>query len=195
MKTLLKEHEDESNCDHLYKSNILFGADIGRQETTMNFEEELKFLEAWLETPCLYEINTEIARINGEDIIANVQMIDTGNSEKENSPIHPAIILRRMRTRIQVFLHRGRNEAKIHHYLMAKKVKMKPHPQMNKHGSHAKKTKMKTLLPSFFYVFFFFFTIVSLAETRPVGVCYHMLLFSALSPLRGSVGINGEIHS
>jgi len=26
----------------------------------MNFEEELKFLEAWLETPCLYEVNTKV---------------------------------------------------------------------------------------------------------------------------------------
>ena len=72
MKDLLKEQEDESNCSHLYNSNIVFCADIGRQETTMNFEEELKFLEAWLETPCIYEINTEIAVINGEDIIADV---------------------------------------------------------------------------------------------------------------------------
>ena len=142
MKALMKEQEDEN---------------IGRQESTINFEEELKFLEAWIETPCLYEINTKIVVINGEDIIADVQMIDTGNSEKEQSPIEPAIILRRMKTRNQGFLHRRRNEAKIHHYLMAKKVKMKPHPQMNKHGSHAKKTKMKTLktlLPSFFYVFY-----------------------------------------
>ena len=131
----------------------------------------MKFLEAWLETPCLYEINIEIVVINGEDIIVDVQMIDTGNCEKENSPIHPAIILRRMRTKIQVFLHRGRNEAKVHHYLMAKKVKM---------------TKMKTMLPSFFMSL----TIISLAETRPTGICY--FLFSTLSPLRGSVRINGE---
>ena len=153
MKALLKEQEDESNCGHLYKSNIFFCADIGRQETTMNFEEELKFLEAWLETPCLYEINIEIIVINGEDIIVDVQMIDTKNGEKELSPIKPAIILRMMKTRIQVFLHRGRNEAKIHHYLMAKKVKMKPHPRMNKYGLTSIKTKMKTLLP-ILYVFF-----------------------------------------
>jgi len=94
----------------------------------------LKFLEAWLETPCLYEVNKEVALMNDEDIIADVQMIDTINSEKENSPIQPAIILRRARIRIQVFLHRGRNEVKIQHYLMAKKVNMKPHPQMKKYG-------------------------------------------------------------
>lgn len=135
MKALLKEQEDEN---------------IGRQGSTINFEEELKFLEAWLETPCLYEINTEVAVINGEDVITDVQMIDTENSEQEQSPIEPAIILRRMRTRNQGFLHRGSNEAKLHHYLMAKKVKMKPHPRMNKYGLRSIKTKMKTLLPSFF---------------------------------------------
>ena len=123
MKALLKEQEDKSKCGPLYKSNIVFCADIGRQEKATKFEEELKFLEAWLETPCLYEY-----------IVADVQMIDTINSEKENSPIQPAIILRRARIRIQVFLHRGRNEVKIQHYLMAKKVNMKPHPQMKKYG-------------------------------------------------------------
>ena len=41
------------------------------------FEEELKFLEAWLETPYLYEVNIEVALINDEDIITDVQMVDT----------------------------------------------------------------------------------------------------------------------
>lgn len=53
----------------------------------MNYEEELKFLEVWLETPCLHEVNKEVALMNGEDIIVDIQMIDTRNSEKENSPI------------------------------------------------------------------------------------------------------------
>ena len=134
MKALMKEQEDEN---------------IGRQESSINFEEELKFLEAWLETPCLYEINTEIFVINGEDVITDVQMIDTGNSEKEQSPIEPAIILRRMTTRNQGFLHMRRNEAKIHYYLMEKKVNMKPLPRMNKYGLRSIKTKMKSLVPIF----------------------------------------------
>ena len=50
-------------------------------------QEELKFLEAWLETPCLYEVNTEVALMNGEDIIAGAQMVETIHSEKENSLI------------------------------------------------------------------------------------------------------------
>ena len=76
-------------------------------------------------------------------------MIDTGNSEKEQSPIKPAIILRMMKTRIQVFLHWRRNEVNIHHYLMVRKVNMKPRLRMNNYGVTSIKTKMKTLLPSF----------------------------------------------
>ena len=91
--------------------------------------------------------------MNGEDIIASVQMVDIRNNEKENSCIQPAIILKRERIRIQVFLHRGRNEVKIQHYLMAKKVKMKFHPQMNKHGLSSKKTKIKTSVTKLFSCF------------------------------------------
>lgn len=32
----------------------------------------------------------DITSMNDEDIIADFQMVDTGNSERENSPIHPA---------------------------------------------------------------------------------------------------------
>lgn len=66
---------------------------------------------------------------------------------------------------------------------MAKKVKMKPRLGMKKHGLSSKKTKMKTSVTKFLCI------IVSLAETRPAGIYYS---FSTLSPLRGSVGINGE---
>ena len=76
-----------------------------------------------------------------------------------------------------------KKEENIYHYLMARKVKVKPFLGMKKHGLSRKKT-MKTLLPSFSC------TIVSLVETRPTGICYS---FSTLSPLRGSVRINGEI--
>lgn len=100
-----------------------------------------------------------------EDIIVDIQMINTRNSEKENSPIQPAIILRRVR--------------------MVKKVKMKPHPQMNKYGLCCKKTKMKISVTILFHVL-----IVSLAETET-----SRRMFSTLSPLRGSVRINGERYS
>lgn len=151
----------------------------------MNYEEELKFLEVWLETPCLHEVNKEVALMNGEDIIVDIQMIDTRNSEKENSPIQPTIILRRARIRIQAFHHWGRNEVMRYHYLMAKKVKMKPYPQMNKYGLCCKKTKMKTFVTMLFHVL-----VVSLVETET-----NRRMFSTLSPLRGSVRINGERYS
>ena len=99
-------------------------------------------------------------------------MIDSRNSEKENSPIHPAIILRRMRTRIQFFLHRGRNEVQMHHYLTARKMKMKPHLGMNKYGVTSIKTEMKTFVTKFFLFF-----IVSLAKTRPIGIYYGSVPF------------------
>lgn len=126
----------------------------------------------------------EVTSVNDEDIIADFQMVDTRNSERENSPIQPVIILRRARIRIQAFHHWGRNDVKIHHYLMARKEKMKPRLKMNKYGLCCKKTKMKTSVTKLFYVL-----IVSLAETE-TSKC--MLLFSILSPLSGSVGINGE---
>lgn len=96
--------------------------------------------------------HTEVAVMNGEEFIIGVQIVDTTNSEKENSPIKLAIILRRMRM--------------IHHYLMARKVKMKSRLKINNHGFCNKKTKMKTLLPRCFM-----FLIVSLAETETNSHC------------------------
>lgn len=142
--------EENLNCDDLINIFVCADDTNSNKEKVTKFEEELKFLEAWLETPCLYEINTEVAVMNREDIIAGVQMVDTGNSEKENCPIQPAIILKRARIRIQVFFHRGRNEVKIQHYLMEKKVKMKSHPQMKRYGLSNKKTKMKTYVTKLF---------------------------------------------
>ena len=89
-------------------------------------------------------------------VCADDNIADTRNGERNPFSIKLVIIFKRARISVQAFHRWGRNEAKIHHYLRAKKVKMKPHPQMNKHGSHAKKTKMKTLktlLPSFFLCF------------------------------------------
>lgn len=96
---------------------------------------------------------------------------------------------RSRRIRVQAFCLWGRKlkkVVKIYHYLMARKVKMKPHLGMNKHGLSSKMTKMKTLLLSFLC------TIVSLDETRLACICYFL---STLSPLRGSVRINGESYS
>ena len=53
--------------------------------------------------------------------------------------------------------HRKRKKKdKVHHYQMGRKVKMKLHRKVNKHGLFSKKTKMKAQLSS---------TIVSLAKT------------------------------
>ena len=90
------------NCDDLM--NISLCADVNNnKEKTMKIEKELKFHEAWLETPCLYEINTKFASINVEDNFAEVHMRDTRNSERKHSPIKLVIILRRARIRIQAF--------------------------------------------------------------------------------------------
>lgn len=59
---------------------------------------------------------------------------------------------------------------------------MKPRLKMNKYGLSCKKTKMKT------YQVVLCFN-CNLAETETGG---HMFLFSTLSPLSRSVGINGE---
>ena len=81
-------------------------ADVNNnKEETKNFEEELKFHEAWLETPFLYEFNTEVTSINVEDNIAEVHMRDTGNSERKHSPIKPVITLRRARISVQALHH------------------------------------------------------------------------------------------
>lgn len=56
-----------------------------------------------------------VISMNDEDIIVGVQMVDTGNSDRENSPIQLVIILRMARIRIQAFRHWERNEMKIHH--------------------------------------------------------------------------------
>ena len=85
-----------------------------------------------------------------DDNIAEIYMRDTRNGERKQFPIKPVITFKRARISVQAFHHWGRNEAKIHHYLMEKKVKMKPHPRMNKYGLTSIKTKMKTLLPSFY---------------------------------------------
>ena len=147
---------ENSNYDDLM--NIFVCANVSNinKEEATEFEEELKFFEAWLETPCLYEVNTEVASMNDEKTIADVQMVDTENSERKNSPIQPIIILRRVRIRVQDFHHWGRNELQIYHYLMERKVKMKPHLGMNKHGLASKKTKMKTYVTKFFKFFMFF---------------------------------------
>ena len=115
----------------------------------MKVEEELKFHEASLKTPCLYEINT--------DNFVEIHMRDTENNERKHSPIKSVITLRRTKISIQDFHHWGRNEVQIHHYLTARKVKMKPHLRMNKYGVTSIKTKMKT-----FFTNFFMFFIVSL---------------------------------
>ena len=109
--------EDKRKCGPLYKSNIIFCADIGRQEEAI---EESK---------------------------------EPATSNAKNVSIHS-----KRRIRVHVLLRRERKrkkEAKLHHFLMVKKVKMKLHPQMNKYGLCCKKTKMKALS----------FTIVSLAKT------------------------------
>lgn len=95
MKALLKEKEDKSKCGPLYKSNIVFCVDIGRQEEVIEEYEE----------PTLNAKNVSIYS--------------------------------KRRIRVHVFLWRGRKykkEAKLHHFLMEKKVKMKLHLQMNKYG-------------------------------------------------------------
>lgn len=88
-----------------------------------------------------------VTSMNDEDIMDEIQMVDTKNSQRENSPIQFVIILRRV---IQDFHHQGRNEVKIHHYLLARKAKMKPQLKMNKYGFSSKKTKMKTYVTKFF---------------------------------------------
>lgn len=70
--------------------NIFMCADVtnNNKEEATKFEEELKFLEAWLETSCLSEVNTEVVvSMNVEDNISNVHMLDIRNSERKNSPI------------------------------------------------------------------------------------------------------------
>ena len=118
---------ENSNYDDLM--NIYVCADVSNnnKEEATKFEEELKFLEGWLETPCIYEVNTEVASINVEDNIIEVHMCDNGNSERKHSPVKLVIILRGVRIRVQAFHHWGRNDLKIYHYLMARKVKRKPH--------------------------------------------------------------------
>lgn len=105
--------EENLNCDDLINIFVCADDTNNNKEKLMKFEEESKFLEACLETPCMYEINIEVAVMNREYIIAGIQMVDTRNSDKENSPIQLAIILKRARIRIQVFLHTGRNELKV----------------------------------------------------------------------------------
>ena len=101
------EEEDKApeNLNYDDLMNISMCADVSNnnKEIATNFEEELNFLEAWLETPCIYEINTEVASINDEEIIADVQMVDTGNSERKHSPIKPIINLRSARISVQEF--------------------------------------------------------------------------------------------
>ena len=50
--------EEDLNCDDLINISVCANDTNNNKEKVMKFEEELKFLEAWLETPCLYEINT-----------------------------------------------------------------------------------------------------------------------------------------
>ena len=88
-KDVVEENKagENLNCDDLINISVCADDTNNNKEKVTKFEEELKFLEAWLETPCLYEVNTEVALTNGEDIIAVVQLVDTGISEKENSPV------------------------------------------------------------------------------------------------------------
>ena len=73
-KDLVEEDKSRENSNYDDLMNISVCADVRKKikEEATNFEEELKFLEAWLETPCLYEINTEVASMNDEDNIADV---------------------------------------------------------------------------------------------------------------------------
>lgn len=89
-KDVVEENKAEENldCDDLINIFVCADDTNNNKEKVMKFEEDLKFLEAWLETPCLYEINIEVAVMNREDIIAVIQMVDTGNSEKKNCPIN-----------------------------------------------------------------------------------------------------------
>ena len=43
------------NCDDLINIFVCVDVTNNNKEKVTKFEEELKFLEAWLETPCLYE--------------------------------------------------------------------------------------------------------------------------------------------
>ena len=64
--------EENLNCDDLINISVCADVTNNNKEKVTKFEEELKFLEAWIETPCLYEINTEVAIMNGEDIITGI---------------------------------------------------------------------------------------------------------------------------
>jgi len=88
-KDVAKENKAEKklNCDDLVNIFVCENVTNNTMEKVTKFEEELNFLEAWLETPFLYEIDMEVAIMNGEYIIAGVHIVDTRNSDKENSRI------------------------------------------------------------------------------------------------------------
>jgi len=79
--------EENLNCNDLINISVCADVTNNNKKKVTKLEEELKFLEAWHETPCLYEVNTEDAAMNGQDIIIDIQMIDTENIEEENFPI------------------------------------------------------------------------------------------------------------
>ena len=62
-KDVAKEDKVGENLNYDDLMNISVCADISNnnKDKATKFEEELKFLEAWLETPCLYEVNIELA--------------------------------------------------------------------------------------------------------------------------------------
>ena len=55
--------------------NVSQFADVSnnKKEEATKFEEELKFLEAWLETPCFDEVSIEVAPMNVKDNMDDVE--------------------------------------------------------------------------------------------------------------------------
>jgi len=123
----------------------------------------------------------DIKSMIDEDIIVDIQMVDTRNNERENSPIHYVIILRRagkakMKPRLKMNKYglsckktkMKTSVTKLFHVLIVSLARLK----MNKYGLSCKKTKMKTSFTKLFHAL-----IVSVADTRPACICYFSVLF------------------
>jgi len=66
-KNIIAKQKEKNQCGFAYSFTLT--VDFQHVSKQDDYEEKLKFLEAWLATPCLDEVYIEVAHMNVEDNI------------------------------------------------------------------------------------------------------------------------------